>query len=300
MKSINKFVVAALMVPALAACNKDKIDQLSKENEELSTKTVALNQELEDYMKTFNEIEANLREIKQREDKINLKTDDNVEYKEKDSKKAIVDDIQAINSLMAENKEKMSALQAKLDESSSEFKKMVGNLQYRLKEKDKEITSMKSDLENLNIEKEQLAKNVETLTSKVDTLSSANQQQTATIEDQKSKIDEQTTALNTAYVAIGTYKDLKDEEVVVKDGGILGIGSTEVMNQKINQKAFSKIDISEVRSIPVLAKKVELISVHPEGSYEFERNAEEKIEKLVILDPDRFWESSKYLVVMVD
>ena len=177
---------------------------------------------------------------------------------------------------------------------------MVANLNYRIQQKDEEIVSLKGELETLNIEKEQLAKNVETLTSRIDTLSLEKQEQLATIQEQKSLITDQTTALNTAYVAIGSLKDLREEEVVVKEGGVLGLGSTERLNDKINNEAFSKIDITEVRTIPVLAKKAELVSVHPAGSYEFELNAEEKIEKLVILDPEKFWASSQYLVVMVE
>jgi len=301
MKRINKAIaLAVLAAPAFVACNQEKIDQLTDENQQLATQTQSLNAELEDYMKTFNEIESNLREIKAREENINTKTSDNVEYENADRKDEIVSDIQAINTLMSENKEKINSLQEKLESSNSEFKKMVSSLNYRIKQKDEEITSLKGDLETLNIEKEQLAKNVETLTSRIDTLSLEKEEQIAMIEDQKAKIEDQTESLNTAYVAIGSYKDLRDEEVVVKEGGVLGLGSTERLNDKINNDAFSRIDISEVRSIPVLAKKVELVSVHPAGSYEFEMNAEEKIEKLVILDPEKFWASSKYLVVMVE
>ncbi len=300
MKSINKFFIAALMIPALASCNQEKIDQLSSENEQLATRTTELNTELEKYLKTFNEIETNLREIKEREDKLNLSAEDNVEYQDAENVESMVEDIRAINALMAENKEKMAELQQSLDQAGSEYKKMVNNLSYRIKQKDEEITTLKTNLENANVENEQLAQNIETLTKTVDTLSYQKEEQLAVIEEQKSKIEEQTTSLNTAYVAIGTSKNLEDEEVVVKEGGILGIGSTDKLNKNLKEEAFSKIDITEVKSIPVLAKKVELITTHPAGSYEFEKNEDEKIEKLVILDPNKFWEASKYLVVKVD
>ncbi len=300
MKTLNKYFIAALMIPALASCNQDKIDQLSSENEQLATRTTELNTEVEKYLKTFNEIEANLREIKAREDKLNLSAEDNVEYQNEDNASTMVEDIKAINALMAENREKMAELQQSLDQAGSEYKKMVNNLNYRIKQKDTEIAEMKSNLDSLNTENVQLSQNIETLTKTVDTLSFQKEENMATIEEQKSKIDEQTTSLNTAFVAIGTGKALEDEEVVVKEGGILGIGSTDKLNKKLNENAFSKIDITEVKSIPVSAKKVELITTHPEGSYEFETSEDEKIEKLVILDPTKFWEASKYLVVKVD
>ena len=85
MKRIHKYIaVAVLAAPAFVACNQDKIDQLSSENQELATQTQNLNKELEEYMKTFNEIESNLQEIKSREENINTKTSDNVEYQNQD------------------------------------------------------------------------------------------------------------------------------------------------------------------------------------------------------------------------
>lgn len=301
MNKIQKYLVYTLLtIPVFTACNQDKVDQLSAENSTLAERNQGLNKELDSYMKTFNEIEANLQEIKEREDNIAASTSDNVEYEETDSKEAIVKDMQAINALMLENKQKIVSLQGRLESSDSEFKKMVANLNYRLKQKDDELDVLKTDLETLHIEKEQLTKNVSTLVSQVDTLSMEKQEQASIIEAQNSTIENQISALHTAYVAIGSYKDLRDEQVVVREGGVLGLGSTQKLSEDINQQAFSKIDISEVRTIPVLAKKVDLVSTHPLGSYEFEKNEEEKIEKLVILDPEKFWESSKYLVVLVD
>jgi chromosome segregation ATPase len=301
MKSIQKyFIAAALSMPLLASCNQDKIDQLSSENTTLAERNQGLNKELESYLQTFNEIEENLQEIKSREENIATSTSDNVEYTDGDRKETVVKDIQAINALMTENKQKINSLQTKLASSDSEFKRMVANLNKRLNDKDEEIIVLKTDLEALNIEKEQLSQNVADLSSKVDTLSTMNAEQASLIEEQEGKIQDQTTALNTAYVAIGSYKNLRDENVVIKEGGVLGLGSTEKIREDVNQNAFSKIDITEVRTIPVLAKKADLVSAHPLGSYEFEKNEEEKIEKLVILDPDKFWESSKYLVVLVE
>lgn len=300
MKSINKYLIAVLMIPALVACNQDKIDQLSSENEQLAERTTELNTELEKYLKTYNEIEANLREIKAREDKLNLSAEDNVEYQETDNMNAMVEDIKAINALMAENKEKMAELQRSLDDAGAEYKKMVNNLSYRIKQKDGEIAQLKTNLDSLHTENEQLALNIETLTKTVDTLSLQKQEQLALIEEQKTTIDSQITDLNTAWVAIGTGKSLQEEEVVVKEGGFLGIGSTEKLNRKLKEESFSRIDITEVKSIPVQAKKVEFVTTHPADSYEFEVSENEQIEKIVILDPDKFWEASKYLVVKVD
>jgi len=300
MKRLTQYLSVLMLALIIVSCNQKEIDQLNAEKQELSTEKDSLNSNLEAYMRTFNEIEKNLDEIKKREDKINLKTSDNVEFKEGDAKSAVVNDIQAINALMKENRLKMNELQTDLSNTNAEFKKMVSRLNSRLKEKDEEVIAMKGELEQLNIEKKELTQNVEKLTYTVDTLENKATLQAKVIETQNETIDDQTQALNTGFVAIGTFKDLEKEKVVDKEGGILGIGSTETLNYDLNEQAFEKIDVRQTTAIPVFAKKVQLVTNHPEGSYELSKDTDEKIQQLTILNPDEFWKSSRYLVVMVD
>ena len=44
-------------------------------------------------------------------------------------------------------------------------------------------------------------------------------------------------------------------------------------------------------------KKATLVTSHPEGSYELVTDANKVVEKLIITDPVRFWESSKILII---
>ncbi|MEQ8572431.1 hypothetical protein [Fulvivirga sp.] len=295
----TNFSVMIIVMVALVSCNQEKVDQLSEENQQLSTEKADLNAQLETYMKTFNDIESNLAEIKEREEKINLKTSDNVEDR-KDAKTAIVEDIQAINGLMLENKQKINQLQNELESTDSEFRKMVASLNIRVKEKDSEIVTLKTDLEQLNIEKKQLAQAVVQLETSVDTLENKTAIQRKVIDAQTSIIADKENALNTAYVAVGTYKDLKENKVINKEGGILGIGSTEKLNDDFNQEAFNKIDIKDVTIIPLASEKAELVTTHPKDSYQLAMDDVAKTAQLHILNPDEFWASSKYLVLMVN
>ncbi|MTI21280.1 hypothetical protein E1176_09630 [Fulvivirga sp. RKSG066] len=300
MKKVTHYFTVLMLATLIVSCNQKEVDQLTAEKQELTVEKDSLNSNLEAYMQTFNEIERNLEEIKQREDKINLKTTDNVEFAEGDAKSAVVNDIQAINTLMQENRQKMEELQGELSSTNAEFKQMVNRLNSRLKEKDEQVIAMKEDLEQLNIEKEALTKDVEKLSYTVDTLENKSNLQAKVIETQNEKIDNQTEALNTGYVAIGTSRDLEEEKVIEKEGGVLGIGRTEKLSTNLNEQAFEKIDVTATTAIPVFAKKVELVTNHPKGSYELKKSADEKIQQLTILNPDEFWKSTKYLVVVVD
>lgn len=297
MDTMKKYMPILLLVPILVACNQKKVDELTAEKEELSTQKQQLNQELESYMKTFNEIEANLKEIKEREEVINLNRS-NVESDNPDTREAVVRDIQAINALMAENKEKIDELQSKLNSTSGEFNRMVANLNRRIKEKEEQLTSMKKDVEQLREEKQQLTANVDSLSTAVDTLSNIKSNQSELISQQKERLERQMEELNTGYVAIGSYKDLKEKDILTKEGGILGIGQTEKLRDNFNKDAFNRVNITQVNSIPIGTKKMEIITAHPHNSYELSMN-DNKIEELVIVDPQKFWNSSRYLVIEV-
>ncbi|MFT5902220.1 MAG: hypothetical protein ACI9LA_001428, partial [Bacteroidia bacterium] len=47
-------------------------------------------------------------------------------------------------------------------------------------------------------------------------------------------------------------------------------------------------------------KKPELVTSHPKHTYEFVMGEKNQVEKLVIDDPDAFWQNSKVLVIIVN
>lgn len=300
MNTIKTGLLAIAVAAGLSACNQGKIDQLTSENQALAAQHQQLNTEIDDYLRTFNEIESNLAEIKKRENMIDLKTSDNPENKG-DVKASVLEDIRAINNLMAENQQKIADLTKRLGESDSRYKSLVATMNTRIKEKEEEIAVLKTDLERINFERDELAGNVATLTETVNDLNSKSEMQGNLITEQQARIDDQVIAMNTAYVAVGTARDLRDEKVISAEGGLLGIGKVEKLNSDFNSEAFQRIDIREVTEIPLNTKKCELVTRHPAGSFELARSAEDDaVEKLVITNPELFWNTSKYLVVRVN
>ena len=76
-------------------------------------------------------------------------------------------------------------------------------------------------------------------------------------------------------------------------------GRKVVLNDNLSKNDFMAIDKRNTTSIPINSKKANLVSDHPEGSYEFEKSDEGLIASLEIKNPDDFWSISKYLVVEV-
>lgn len=297
MKNYTLLLAIAISI-MLGGCNREKVETLTSENTTLQAENKELESTLNGYLETFNAIEANLAEIREREDQINLATGD-VENPGA-ARKSIVADMEAINNLMAENRAKIEELTGKLDNSSvriREFNRLVANLQNRVEEKNQEVAEMQQTLERLSSTNQELQSNLAYLRDTLSTERSLNEELIST---QKSTIENQIERINTGYVATGSFKELKDEQVVTREGGILGIGAVEKMRDDFDPSAFSKIDISSTTEIPLEGKKVEIITVHPTDSYTVEHNENDELERLVITNPDEFWKSSKYLVAVVN
>ena len=297
MKNYTLLLAIAVSI-MLGGCNREKVETLTSENTTLQAENKELESTLNEYLETFNAIEANLAEIREREDQINLATGD-VENPGA-ARKSIVADMEAINKLMAENRTKIEELTGKLDNSSvriREFNRLVSNLQTRVEDKNKEVAEMQQSLEKLSSTNQELQSNLAYLRDTLSTERSLNEELIST---QKTTIESQIERINTGYVATGSFKELKDGQVVTREGGILGIGAVEKMRDDFDPSAFSKIDISSTTEIPLEGKKVELITVHPTGSYTVEHNENDELEKLIITNPDEFWKSSKYLVAVVN
>ncbi|WPP49821.1 Cbp1 family collagen-binding glycoprotein adhesin [Catalinimonas niigatensis] len=112
--------------------------------------------------------------------------------------------------------------------------------------------------------------------------------------------EEQMQALNTAYYVVGDFQALKDEQILDKKGGFLGIfGRVKMLRDDFNHNKFTRINIRETANFPVEGKELTLVSVHPPDSYTIDKETSGEKLNLVVSDPDKFWESSKYMVMLV-
>ena len=74
--------------------------------------------------------------------------------------------------------------------------------------------------------------------------------------------------MNKAYVVSGTYKDLKEKGVLVKEGGVLGLGKKESLQENFkDDNLFTQVDITKTKTIPVNSKSAKLVTEHPANSY---------------------------------
>lgn len=289
---MKKLIFLLIAAPLLfASCENKKqteqIMQLEKEQNRLMADAASKDSLINDFLQTFNEIEANLAEIKSKEKLISSQTESGKELS-KSTRETINEDIRLINELMIENKNKVAVLNRKLKESNlkiSEFEQMISNTNNQLQERDQEILNLKEQLANLNFSIAQLN----------DTISMIKDRNRNLSEDLTSRTDE----LNTAYYVVGERKDLIEKNILDKQGGFLGIGRTQKIVSDVNLQHFTRVDIRNLKSIPLNVKEAKLMSVHPAGSYEWKRT-DKNVDELIITDPASFWEKSRMLVISTE
>jgi len=288
----NLTLISALGI-VFFSCNteelENKITQLNAENQQLEARYQAKDSSLTAFINSFAEIEQNLSEIREREMNIELAREENLSAG--DLKNRINENVEEINRLLEENREKIKALNARLTyagRQNSQLKASMEELQQTLaakvQEKEGQIENLREDLTNLQFEINQLNTNLAELKEE-------NQEKAQVI-------DKKTNQMNTAYYAAGTFRELQDEQILSKEGGFLGLGRTEVLNDNVNKDRFNQINIRETLFFPVQGEKVELVTSHPSDSYRIEKTESDQTQ-LVVSDPDKFWESSRYLVMMV-
>ena len=266
---------------------KSQVDRLTKEKQSLTAEAAFKDSTIHEFMQGFSEIESNLHSIQQKQNIIARNTQ-NSEIKTT-SKVKITESIAAINTLMEENRAKIESLNKKLKTYRgrvAEFDKMVKDLNAQLAAKDQELAQLNEQLLAMNVK-------VQTLNSTVDTLTAQGNEKTQVIE-------KQTVALHQAYYTTGTSKELVNRQVIAKEGGFLGLGKSKELKEDFNSSSFTAIDITKTAKIELQAKDAELITNHPSSSYTIERTDKKEVKDLLITDPDKFWSSSKYLVVVVD
>ena len=151
---------------------------------------------------------------------------------------------------------------------------------WQLAEKKAEVEQLRESLVRMGDEVKSLTEEVAVRSAEVENLSG-----------EKVELQNQ---LNTVYYIVGAEKELRDAQIINKQGFI---GRTLTVGRNSNFDSFTMTDSRLLSEVPVGQKKATLVTSHPEGSYELVTDANKVVEKLIITDPVRFWESSKILII---
>ena len=281
---MKKLAIFAICAMTLASCN----DGVKKAEEAARQQRDSLNQiiaqkdnEINDMMTTLSDIEEGFREITEAQNRVTLaKSGEGTNTSQR-----IKENFQFIQSMMKQNKELINKLKQQVRESTvkgGQLKKIIDNLTQQMEEKDKRLAALREELDRKDIHIAKLDETVANLNTNVNTLTEDNTKKAETISNQDK-------ALHSAWFVFGTKKELKEQNIL-SDG--------EVLRSNFNKDYFTKIDIRIDKEIKFYSKSAKMLTSHPASSYTLQRDANKQY-VLRITDPQTFWSTSKYLVVMV-
>lgn len=288
---MKKNIILAGLLSCVAlvftSCNSGEEEKIKAQKtiDSLQAIVDTKNEEVDGLFEILNEIEDNLANVSSKFGQVEELKRGQVEGRN-DVKLKINDQIQQISQMMTQNKEKIAKLNQQIQASHKDNVKLqefVEKLETRIAEQESQIQDLVTELEQKKIVIENLNKDVATLTE-------------SNVEKDK-VIAEQVNDMNKVYYIVDSYKNLKEAGIVTKNGGFIGIGRKQNLTNDIDISGFTTIDKRKVTKIEVNAKGAQVVSKHPENSYELVLNEDKVCTHIKILNPNEFWKTTQYLVI---
>ena len=289
MKKSLFLVIPALL--ALVACGGNASkggSTLQQENDSLRQANAEIRNYYEEIVSYMTEIDADMQAIKAAENFVVEQRNDTGDITAS-TQSRIKADIELMSNTLQRNRERIAELEKKLNSSyanSSALKKAIEQLKTQIAEKDSLIVGLQESLARRDVRIAELDAAVSNLSTQVADLSDIRAKQ-------ENVIASQDAALNEVYY-VYAYTDALRENNILTKGGLFS--KSEVMKGDFNKDFFTKADKRALQSIFLESKKVKVCTSHPVGSYEIVKDGE-GFSTLNILDPDKFWATSRYLVV---
>lgn len=283
---MRKFIYSILAVAGavlMVSCQKQKsaeVETLQREIDSLMLVNAHTKADYEQMIVVITEVQSALAEIKSAE-KILVMASNPGDDIDPNAKNQIIEDITQIANILKENRTKIDQLQKLLKDSkneSAELKQAINSLNDMIEEKGKVISELQEELAKRDIRIAELD----------DAITSLTQMNTV----QANVILSQDSELNRVYYAFGTSKELREQKIIEKRG-------KNLLKGDFNHNYFTSIDLRETTSLEIGAKKADILTAHPNGSYSLDKD-ENGLLILNISDPKLFWSTSPYLVIQVE
>jgi len=282
---MKKLLILTVALLSMVACKQKGPDPkdlaMIQQRDSLNRIIAQKDNEINDMMSTMNDIVEGFQAINQAEDRLTIARSG----EGASSTERIRESMQFIQQTMQQNRELINKLRNQLRQSSvnaDQLRRTLDNLSRQMEEKDAQLKQLQADLQAKDIQIEELNEQVTDLNTNVTVLKEESSQKTQTITTQ----DKQ---LNTAWFVYGTKRELKEQNIY--DDG-------KVLQSNFNRDYFTKIDIRVDKEIRLYSRSAKLLTSHPASAYTLVQDANKQY-TLRITNPQLFWSTSKYLVVLV-
>lgn len=280
------------LVAISSACSKN--EQTAKSDDQDSQKIAGASKEdleqavsdRDELLSLVNEISNGLADIKNLE---NIVATDGSETPSQKAK--IRQDIAAIQAALTDRRQRLEELEKKLSSSNvytSKLSKTIESMKLQIENQTKEIASLTQQLSDAKAE-------IGSLNNQVDSLNTT----VADVSGQRDVAQQEATnynnQLNEVFIAIGNKKELKENHILEKKF----LSKTKILTGDFNQKFFSTQDKRTYEGQVLYgAKKAEIKTNQPKDSYTLTKQGNNMV--LKVLNKERFWSNTSYLVIQIN
>lgn len=288
--SMKHLIVTIITLSALfSACTgkQDPTEQISLMEASRQELATAL-EERDQLLCLVKEISVSMDQIRHLE---NIMTVSGTHAKENPSQRTrILSDISSLKRTLKQRREQLAQLETRLEESSlytDGIKSTVKILYNQIDTQTREIENLRGQLTMANARIDSLNNAVDSLNTTVATINDNLDMANAAsirLEDE----------LNTCYYIVTSKSELKKHQIL--ETGFLR--KSRLLKGDFDKGSFVIGDKRTMHTIELDSDKARVHTNHPEDSYAIRKENNKKI--LVILDPEKFWSLTNYLVIQTD
>lgn len=220
--------------------------------------------------------------------------------------KASEQERQAVLGKIREVIARLNATEAQLEQSRTRIaglQRKDARLLAQVEQYEKTIAELKAAAEQQAAILEQQQAEIAQLGERLDTATAENARLTQRTEDLSNEVSALTEEVQTAYVAIGTEQELIEKGVLVKEGSkFLFFGGRKTMPARdLSPAMFTPLNVAKdtVIALPTSEKGWRIVSRHNVNLVTSPAEKDGRyLEQLHIQSPLRFWENSKFLILV--
>lgn len=287
MKHLLIITVALSMM--LTSCgNKEKSQEqqslLAASRQELATAI----EERDQLLSLVKEITTSMDQIKHLE---NIMTISGTQSFENPARRAqILSDIAAVKDTLQGRREKLAELESRLQKSSLYTDELKGTIEALRRQ----IDTQTKDIEELRRQLSEADEKISTLSNKVDSLNTTVETVSQNLSEAEATSLRLENELNTCYYVVAPKLQLKEHKII--ETGFLK--KSKLMKGDFDKGFFIIGDKRNLKTIDLDSNKAKVFTNHPADSYEITEKDKQKT--LTILDAERFWSLTNYLVIQID
>ncbi|MBW6514061.1 MAG: hypothetical protein K0B87_04835 [Candidatus Syntrophosphaera sp.] len=202
---------------------------------------------------------------------------------------SIINSIANARTKIEEYKDQIKSLESRLASSSGQLsglQSIVNRLKASVSEKERIVSELEGRVADLST----------TLETERQTAQAEINLRESMLKEKDNVITNQSIENNQLYYAVGTRRELLDNGIIDRKGGILGIGRVSTVTRNVQlakYTAFNLLDTQEL-TFPATKKGYAILSNHVAASYEVNKVGDEYV--LTVTDPELF-RKQKVLVI---